>query len=67
MTQNRLKYWREKQRLTQTDLSVKSGVTQSTINSIEHGSDPRGDTIKKLSKGLGITADELLNMREVTK
>lgn len=67
MTENQLRFFRDKQRLSQTDLAVKSGVKQSTISSIERGVDPTGRTLRKLAQALNVTTDELLNMKEVTK
>ncbi|EEI19604.1 hypothetical protein G8J22_02418 [Lentilactobacillus hilgardii] len=67
MTENQLRFFRDKQKLSQTDLAVKSGVKQSTISSIERGVDPTGRTLRKLAQALNVTTDELLNMKEVTK
>lgn len=67
MTENQLRFFRDKQKLSQTDLAVKSGAKQSTISSIERGVDPTGRTLRKLVQALNVTTDELLNMKEVTK
>jgi len=45
---------RARQRLTQRQLSEKSGLAQATINSIENGHESSGIlTIKKIADGLG--------------
>lgn len=67
MTENQLRYFRSKQKLSQTDLAIKSGIKQSTISSIERGVDPTGKTLRKLAQALNVTTDELLNMKKVTK
>lgn len=59
-----LKRLRKKQGLSQTDLSVRSGVLQTTISAIERGTDPTGKTLMSLAKALNTTTDELLNYRQ---
>lgn len=67
-TGKRLKKIRERQGLSQTDLSIKSGVLQTTISAIERGTDPTGKIISRLATALNITTDELLSSEcEVTK
>lgn len=62
-----VKTLRKKQGLSQIDLSVKSGVVQTTISAIERGSDPTGKILVNLAKALNVTTDELLNSKEVAK
>ncbi|MCT3395900.1 helix-turn-helix domain-containing protein [Lentilactobacillus hilgardii] len=63
-----IRFFRNKQGLTQTQLSDRSGVPQTTISNLESkGTDPTGTTLKKLAPILGATTDELLNIKEVTK
>lgn len=54
---------RKSQRITQNELSVKSGVNQSVISDIEKGitKSPRIETIKALARALGCTIDELIS------
>ena len=54
-----LRYRREALGFTQLRLSRRSGVSQRTINSIEHGGRCRRDTKRKLLIALGLTMDEL--------
>lgn len=49
-----LKQIREKQNLTQEELSEKSGISVRTIQRIEAGTLPKGYTLKTLSKTLNI-------------
>lgn len=45
---------RESQRLTQEELSQKSGLSVRTIQRIESGQKPKGYTLKALSQALGV-------------
>lgn len=58
----KLKDWRIEKKLSQTDLSKKSGVSQSQISSIESGlkENPGIITMKKLADALEITVEDLL-------
>ncbi|MGG5209826.1 helix-turn-helix domain-containing protein [Chryseobacterium sp. MIQD13] len=58
---SRLKQIRELQNLTQEELSEKSGISVRTIQRIESGINPKGHTLKTLSKALEIKEKELLN------
>lgn len=58
-----LKNLREKQNLTQEELSDKSGISVRTIQRIEAGTPPKGHTLKVLAKTLGIVEKELLNQK----
>ena len=55
-----LKQIREKQNLTQEELSEKSGISVRTIQRIEAGTAPKGYTLKTLSKTLGIPESNFL-------
>lgn len=63
---NRLRFYREEQKMSQVDLALKSDVKQTTISSIERGTVPTLTTAHKLAKALGIKTDDLL-AEEVTK
>lgn len=65
-TGEELKRLRKKQGLSQTDLSIKSGVLQTTISAIERGTDPTGKILVNLARALNVTTDELLNPKEIT-
>lgn len=57
----RLKFFREKNSLTQKELSLMVGVEQNTISQWESGERlPRADKLPLLAKILGCTVDELL-------
>lgn len=58
---SKLKQIREQQNLTQEELSEKSGISVRTIQRIESGNEPKGHTLKTLSKTLGIPENELKN------
>ena len=59
---NVIKALRERQGMSQSMLSQKSGVKQQTISMLETGERkmPRIDTAKKLADALGCTVDDLL-------
>ncbi|MFT3903523.1 MAG: helix-turn-helix domain-containing protein [Niabella sp.] len=58
---SKLKQIRERQNLTQEELSEKSGISVRTIQRIESGTEPKGYTLKTLSKTLEILESELTN------
>ena len=58
---SKLKYNREKLNLTQEELAAKSGVSVRTIQRIESGIEPKGYTLKVLSKTLNVDHNELIN------
>lgn len=58
---SKLKQFRERQNLTQEELSEKSGISVRTIQRIESGTEPKGHTLKTLSKTLEVSENELLN------
>lgn len=56
-----LKAIRKKRRLSQEQLEIRSGVSQSGISAIERGERvPSIDTLKLLAQGLRVPLDELL-------
>ncbi|MFD1410771.1 helix-turn-helix domain-containing protein [Lapidilactobacillus gannanensis] len=55
-----LKMLRQQQGMSQTELSIKSGVLQTTISAIERGTDPTGRTLVSLAKALNVSTDKLL-------
>ncbi|MGR3808961.1 helix-turn-helix domain-containing protein [Jiulongibacter sp. NS-SX5] len=59
-----LKKNREKLNLTQEELSEKSGISVRTIQRIESGKEPKGQTLKILAKTLGVKENELLEKAE---
>jgi len=61
---SQLKKNRESLNLTQQELSDKSGISIRTIQRIESGNEPKGQTLKKLAKTLGIKEIELLEKEE---
>ena len=63
---SKLKEIREKINLTQEELANKSGISVRTIQRIESGNDPKGQTMKILAKTLAIKESELLK-EEVTQ
>jgi transcriptional regulator with XRE-family HTH domain len=58
-----LKNIREKQNLTQEELSDRSGISVRTIQRIEAGTNPKGHTLKILAKTLAIEEKELLGQK----
>ena len=58
---SKLKINREKLNLTQEELSVESGISVRTIQRIEAGKEPKGQTLKRLAKTLGVNEVNLLD------
>lgn len=58
---NRLRVFREKNELSQTELSEKSGVSRVTINQLENGKLQvcKTDTLTKIADALGKTVSEV--------
>ena len=53
---------RQRLKLTQKDLALRTGLSVLTISRYENGKrEPRASDIKKLCEVLGVTEDELLN------
>ncbi len=66
MKLSRLKEWRERRAMTQTDLAEMAGVSQDGVSKIERG--VRGchpNTAKRLSAALGVPVGELVAPPEV--
>ena len=61
---SKLKKIREKLNLTQEELSDKSGISVRTIQRIESGIEPKGQTLKILAKTLGVKEEDLLEQTE---
>lgn len=55
-----LRAWRLYRLLSQRDLAAKSDVGASTIIRIEAGGRANSLTVHRLARGLGVSADELL-------
>jgi len=62
---SKLKEIREELNLTQEELSEKSSISVRTIQRIEAGTKPKGQTLKILSKSLGLKENELLGKPEL--
>lgn len=56
---NKVKFYREKQNLTQTELAEKSGLSLRTIQRVENGNTPKGFTIKTLAEALEVDTESL--------
>lgn len=63
---SKLKKNREKLNLTQEELSDKSKISIRTIQRIESGNEPKGQTLKLLANALGIKENELLEEVETS-
>ncbi|SMC45309.1 helix-turn-helix domain-containing protein [Moheibacter sediminis] len=63
---SKLKSYREKLNLTQEELTELSGISVRTIQRIEAGTEPKGQTLKILAKALGVEEKELLNQEETS-
>ena len=61
---SKLKINRERLNLTQEELSDQSGISVRTIQRIESGNEPKGQTLKILAKTLGVGENELLEKEE---
>lgn len=61
-----LREMRLKRKMTQQELSVRSGIAQGVISDIESGStqNPRFDTVIKLAKALDCSVADFLNAEE---
>lgn len=61
-----LKELRNSKKMTQSELSEKSGIMQQNISLYEQGVQvPRIDTAAKLAVALGVSLDELIHIRDV--
>jgi transcriptional regulator with XRE-family HTH domain len=55
---------REERELTIEQLAKKSGISATTIRVVERGArEPRGDTVARLAKPLGLTFDEVWRLQ----
>jgi len=57
---NNVKYWREKNNLTQNELAEKSGLSLRTIQRIEAGSPLKGFSLNSIAKALETNPEKLL-------
>lgn len=62
----RIQQRREQLGLTQEELADASGLRQSIISRLERGTrkNPSADTVRRLARALGVTADWLIGMYE---
>lgn len=60
-----IKEYRQKRSMSQVALSDASGIPQSTISTIENGSTPSWEIMKKLAITLNISVGDLLGTEEV--
>ncbi len=64
---NRLRVIRAERRVTQFQLRLQTGINATKISFIENGFvQPREDEVKKLSKALGVSPEEIFPRSEVT-
>lgn len=57
-----LRYIREREGLTQAELSEKTGISQAALSNYENGKDrPSVDSCAKLAKALGVSIDDLVH------
>jgi transcriptional regulator with XRE-family HTH domain len=61
---SKLKKIREKFNLTQQELSEKSGISVRTIQRIESGTDPKGQTLKILARTLAVNEGEFIKAQK---
>ncbi len=60
----KIKYERVKKKISQLDLSLKTGLTTRTISRIECGTiDPKYSTLLKISNALNLNITELLDFK----
>lgn len=66
MLSENIKILRDKNKMTIKELSLKSGVGQSTISDIETGKakNPRMETLQKLASSFGVNVNSLLGDKE---
>jgi len=62
---SKLKEIREQLNLTQEELSEKSSIFIRTIQRIEAGTEPKGQTLRILSQTLGLNENELLGKPDI--
>lgn len=63
----RIKEVREEKRMTQEELSEKSGVSRGTISALENGSmrNTSSKTLVKIASALGVTVDRIFFVESV--
>lgn len=54
-----LRYWRQRQALSQEDLGKLAGIPQATIARVEARGTARPSTVRKLAEALGIEPHQL--------
>ena len=60
-----LRRLREERGLTVEELAQKSGISATTIRVVERGGrSPRGDTVARLAKPLGLTFEEVWRLQK---
>ena len=60
----KIKYERGKRKISQLDLSLKTGLTTRTISRIECGNiDPKYSTLMKISEALELKINDLLDFK----
>lgn len=60
----KIKFERSKRKISQFELSLKTGLTTRTISRIESGIiDPKLSTLMKISEALGLELIDLLNFK----
>lgn len=68
MIGNRIKNLRLEKNMTQSELSRLVNVPQNTLSDIEHDYyEPKVSALSRFANALGITVDDLLDSKEVTK
>jgi transcriptional regulator with XRE-family HTH domain len=66
MVGERIKFEREKRKLSQRNLSIRSNINNSTLSRIESGErEPDADTIKSVAKALNVTTDYLYGLTDI--
>lgn len=61
---NRVIELRNRKGFSQEFLAEESGVSLRTIQRVENGeTQPRGDTLQRIAKGLGVTSEELIDWK----
>lgn len=62
----RIRELRQKLSLSQSALADRSGVPQTTISAIENGTQPKANTLAKLSQALNVSMEDLLKNDDST-
>lgn len=64
---NKVRFFREQNNLTQSELADKAGLSLRTVQRIEAGNSPKGFTIRVLAESLKITPGMLLDTEKAAK